>query len=247
MGGASPKDHAPEAILGGLNTMATGIVGLLRPHALMHSYTDAVMSSNGQGTFHQAILGDLNTMGHGIARLSAHHCTDALRLRSLGSYEAEVWQATVLRQADPLYATDPPQSADHPPMQLPSQHSREAHSLEDRAAQQAEHSVPANPAPVQQHSLGTASRGGREPLAGACSGDSRLEAAGEQPPTLLAGGRSAEGHLGRSADEGRAASRRRAAGAGMQHNRQLRRWGLSETVCQDVLNPGKSCYVCFLL
>ncbi len=186
-------------------------------------------------------------MGHGIARLSAHHCTDALRLRSLGSYEAEVWQATVLCQADPLYATDPPQSADHPPMRLPSQHSREAHSQEDRPAQPAEHSVPANPAPMQQHSLGAASHGGREPLAGACSCDSRPEAAGEQLSLLLAGGRSADGRLGRSADEGRAASRRRAAGGSMQYNRQLRRWGLSETVCQDVLNPGEPCYVCSLL
>ncbi|KAK9846438.1 hypothetical protein WJX81_003784 [Elliptochloris bilobata] len=111
-----------------------------------------------QGIVHQAVLGDLNTMGHGVARLSHRHCTDALRLRSLGWYEAEVWHAAVLSQMDPSYARDPP-----------------------------------------------------VPAVSEAPGTSGIEAQSEM--------------LGRDAH-------------GSHSNQRLRRWGVSEAVCRDALNPG---------
>ena len=160
-----------------------------------------------QGIVHQAILGDLNTMGHGIARLSRRHCTDALRFRSLGSYEAEVWHACVLSQMDPGYAVDaPPPStsalATGPP------HDSQARRQENTVSASREESTP---------------------------GGSARRDSGKQAG--LAPG--AEG--GTAGSSGGAAARPGAGAPGARVNQRLQRWGVSEAVCRDVLNPGATC------
>ncbi len=52
-----------------------------------------VLSMHGQYSI--AIMGDLNTMAHGIARLSPNYCCDIMRWKSIGYYEAQVWQRLV--------------------------------------------------------------------------------------------------------------------------------------------------------
>ena len=181
-------------------------------------YSSASSSRNGyntsqscmgprQGIVHQAILGDLNTMGHGIARLSRRHCTDALRFRSLGSYEAEVWHACVLSQMDPDYAADgPPPGASAPATGPP--HGSQFCRQEDTTSARTE--------------VGTA--GGRARHAGGWQ-------AGLAP--------GAEG--GDAGSSGGAAARSGAGAPGARVNPRLRRWGVSEAVCRDVLNPGATC------
>jgi hypothetical protein len=44
----------------------------------------------------QAILGDLNTQANSLARLSSNYCTDHMRWRTLGYFEAEIWDKHVL-------------------------------------------------------------------------------------------------------------------------------------------------------
>ena len=156
-----------------------------------------------QGIVHQAILGDLNTMGHGIARLSRHHCTDALRLLSLGSYEAEVWHACVLSQLDPQYAEDQPPPGAAAPADGPP-HDGRAGRLGDVA-----------PASVTETAGGGARHGGgghAGPAPGAEGGD--------------------------AGSAGRAAARSRAGAPDARVNQRLRRWGVSEAVCRNALNPG---------
>jgi hypothetical protein len=53
--------------------------------------------------YHQVILGDLNTMAHGIARFSKNYCGDRMRILSLGSDEAVVWERKVMKVQDPRY------------------------------------------------------------------------------------------------------------------------------------------------
>ncbi len=157
--------------------------------------------AHGQGMHHQAILGDLNTMGHGIARLSRRHCTDALRLRSLGSYEAEVWQADVLSQADPAYAHDLP------------------HATQPADAIGALCAAAASSDAVLGDRTARARRGSADP----------------EPDTAAArGAGGTEGHACAGA----------APGPGKHINGRLRRWGVSEAVCRDALNPGSSTPLC---
>ena len=157
-----------------------------------------------QGIAHQAILGDLNTMGHGIARLSRRHCTDALRFRSLGSYEAEVWHARVLSQMDPDYAVDePPPGASALATGPP--HGSQARRQESTAC-----------ASTQEGTAGGGAKrggGGQEGLAPGGGG-------------------------GSAGSSGRAAAGSGAGAPGARANQRLRRWGVSEAVCRDVLNPG---------
>ena len=160
-----------------------------------------------QGIVHQAILGDLNTMGHGIARLSRRQCTDALRFRSLGSYEAEVWHACVLSQMDPNYAVDeqPPCAsalATGPP------HGSQARMQESATSASADE--------------------------GTAGGSTRHDGSGQAG---LAPG--AKG--GSAGSSGGAAARSGAGAPGAHLNQRLRRWGVSEAVCRDVLNPGATC------
>ena len=45
----------------------------------------------------QLIMGDLNTLGNGVARLGRNYCNDVMRWRSLGYFEAEVFDQCVLK------------------------------------------------------------------------------------------------------------------------------------------------------
>ena len=157
-----------------------------------------------QGLVHQAVLGDLNTMGHGIARLSRVHCTDILRFLSLGSYEAEVWQASVLSQMDPDYAGDlaPPGASG---LSEGPSHDTQTCSQENAALTSTE---------------GTPGDG-----AGHGGGGQDGPAAGTRG-----------GGAGTSA--GRPAARSGPSAASTRINQRLRRWGVSEAVCRNVLNPG---------
>lgn len=57
---------------------------------------EQVLMAKGRST-PVAIMGDLNTMAHGIARLSPNYCCDHMRWRSLGLYEAQVWQRHIFQ------------------------------------------------------------------------------------------------------------------------------------------------------
>ncbi|KAF5827759.1 hypothetical protein DUNSADRAFT_18793, partial [Dunaliella salina] len=69
--------------------------------ARMRQYADLVLharnTSAAGGPKHQAILGDLNTQANSLARLSSNYCTDRMRWRSLGWFEAEVWDQYILK------------------------------------------------------------------------------------------------------------------------------------------------------
>lgn len=78
---------------------------------------------------HQVILGDLNTMAHGIVRFSRNYCCDRMRLLSLGSDEAVMWERNVLNVQDQRYlpsndtdvvATEPSADAKEEGEDLPS-------------------------------------------------------------------------------------------------------------------------------
>ncbi len=181
-----------------------GVAARFSLHHMHHMHMRRGMQmarAHGQGMYHQTILGDLNTMGHGIARLSRRHCTDALRLRSLGSYEAEVWQADMLSQADPAYAHDPPNA---------TQPAEAAGALCAAAAS-----------------------------SDAAPGDRAVCAADPE-----AGAAAARGACGM---EGDARSVEAEPGSGKHINHRLRRWGVSEAVCRDALNPGSSTPLCAFL
>lgn len=71
---------------------------LARMRQFADALTDArhVLQRHGAST-RIAIMGDLNTMAHGIARLSPRYCCDGMRLRSMGLYEAQVWDRHILQ------------------------------------------------------------------------------------------------------------------------------------------------------
>lgn len=80
----------------------SGITGRIR------QFADIARDVRSRCSPHVAVLGDLNTMAHGVARLSPHYACDALRWRTLGSYEAEVWAARVFAVTDPPDGSPPP-------------------------------------------------------------------------------------------------------------------------------------------
>lgn len=73
-----------------------GMLARMRQFADVLSDVRRVLDVHGAGT-PVAIMGDLNTMAHGIARLSPRCCGDRMRWRSLGWYEAQVWDRHIFR------------------------------------------------------------------------------------------------------------------------------------------------------
>jgi len=67
--------------------------------ARMRQYSDVLLDVRkvdaAGGPKHQVICGDLNTQANSLARLSANYCTDRMRWRTLGWFEAEVWDRHV--------------------------------------------------------------------------------------------------------------------------------------------------------
>ena len=54
-------------------------------------------SSQAETCRHQVIMGDLNTLGNGVARLGRNYCNDVMRWRSMGYFEAEVFDQCILQ------------------------------------------------------------------------------------------------------------------------------------------------------
>jgi endonuclease/exonuclease/phosphatase family metal-dependent hydrolase len=59
--------------------------------------SDIFKDARARSEKHQCIMGDLNTLGNGVARLGRNYCNDVMRWRSLGYYEAEIFDQCVLQ------------------------------------------------------------------------------------------------------------------------------------------------------